>query len=34
MSLLGIYQASSKGFGCFPPEGAEGLESDLVVQPR
>lgn len=34
MSLQGIYQASSKGFGFFTPEGAEGRESDLFVPPR
>ena len=33
MSLQGIYQASSKGFGFFTPEGAEGRESDLFVPP-
>ena len=34
MSLQGIYQASSKGFGFFTPEGTEGRESDLFVPPR
>lgn len=34
MSLKGTYQASSRGFGFFTPEGAVGRESDLFVPPR
>ncbi len=34
MSIQGTYQASSKGFGFFTPEGATGRESDLFVPPR
>lgn len=34
MSMQGTYQASSRGFGFFTPEGAVGREQDLFVPPR
>ena len=34
MSIQGTYQASSRGFGFFTPEGAVGREEDLFVPPR
>lgn len=34
MSIQGTYQASSRGFGFFTPEGATGREQDLFVPPR
>ena len=34
MSIQGTYQASSKGFGFFTPEGAVGRDQDLFEPPR
>ena len=34
MSIQGTYQASSRGFGFFTPEGAVGRDQDLFVPPR
>ena len=34
MSLQGIYQASSRGFGFFTPDGATDRSQDLFVPPR